>query len=977
MLCSYCMNEIGQVSEKCPHCGKSTAVTVPPHMLVPGTVLCGRYIVGIAKGEGGFGITYIGKDTKLDRTVAVKEYFPSGIVNRNSSVSPNVTQTSEPQGQDAFRKGRERFLNEARTLAKFTGELGIVNVIDFFEENSTAYIVMEYLDGISLGDYIKTNGVLTPEQTLTILMPVMLSLEKVHKQGLIHRDISPSNIMILKNTVKLIDFGAARNSAGDGNRSLSLMLKPGYAPEEQYRSKGEQGPWTDVYALCATIYKCITGITPDEANDRLHKDELKRPSELGVKVTPSFEAALMKGLSVLQQNRYQSVQELVGELSSISLSDKVEYMDGSKPADVQIPHAPQDDDSTRCISPDQANAMMQNGAFRAPTAPQMPQQPFYPQPQMNVPNASQFVPQPQVQQMPQMPQNTPFPSSESSEIDRRVAKKVKQRKRKKVLVVFLVLLVIAAVAVCVVLAVKGAKSSDTSSVDASDVGYVTAGTDGSRMIQTDASGGRKNIDEKSQYASFSNTIVTPDDIKAANGKGVTSVYFSKCQIPQETIDSLSVMKSSLKYLSIVECAGFGSIKSLSELSALTSIVIQKCDLSNECVNELDISKLPELHRIELLGVPKLSDISFISKAGKKLSSFEVSYCDISDISPVSNLDRLYTFKADNNKIKDISALKDKNITSLSLSGNKITDLSPLQGNKTLSSLDVSSNEITSIDSLADCSDLKQLNLNHNKLTGIGGAQKLIRLEKFECSDNQIPDISGLTNCTVLKYINISSNKISDISLLSKSSESLYAVFIDNNQISDLSALSKATGLKCLSFNNNKITSLDAVKDCTKLTAISGDNNGIESLEPISAMTSLSCISFAHNKISDMTPLKKMTASMKDSMYVLDLSNNQISQIELASGKKYQSVLFYNNPLKSLDSVKDIKGMTIAVSYFDGIDLKELKKGYFRLSIVDCPLDKQMAIEKEVGRYSVSFVTAEEIEKDTNSKKEAVFKRINS
>ena len=113
------------------------------------------------------------------------------------------------------------------------------------------------------------------------------------------------------------------------------------------------------------------------------------------------------------------------------------------------------------------------------------------------------------------------------------------------------------------------------------------------------------------------------------------------------------------------------------------------------------------------------------------------------------------------------------------------------------------------------------------------------------------------------------------------------------------------------------------------------------------------------------------------MYVLDLSNNQISQIELASGKKYQSVLFYNNPLKSLDSVKDIKGMTIAVSYFDGIDLKELKKGYFRLSIVDCPLDKQMAIEKEVGRYSVSFVTAEEIEKDTNSKKEAVFKRINS
>lgn len=974
MLCSYCMNEIAQESEKCPHCGKSTAVSVAAHMLVPGTLLCARYTVGIAKGEGGFGITYIGRDNKLDRIVAIKEYFPSGLVNRNSAVSPNVTQTSEQQGQDAFRKGCERFLNEARTLAKFTGEPGIVNIIDFFEENNTAYIVMEYLDGISLGDYLKTNGVLTAEQTLTILMPVMLSLEKVHKQGLIHRDISPSNIMILKNTVKLIDFGAARNSAGDGNRSMSLMLKPGYAPEEQYRSKGVQGPWTDVYALCATIYKCITGITPDEANDRLHSDELKKPSELGVKVTPSFEAALMKGLSVLQQNRYQSVQELVGDLSSISISDKVEFMGDPQPrTTVPADAQPQEDDSTRCIAPGAAAAMMNNNAYRTPVAAQ---QPYYQQAQQ----APQNAPSAQVYAAQQMPQNMAVgQSAESSEIDRRVAQKVRARKQKKIIVTLFVLLVIAAVIFCVVLAIKGASesSSQNSTVDPASVGYVVTGSDSDRMVQTDASGGRKNIDEGSHYASFSNTVVTPEDIKAANSKNASSLYFSKCQIPQETFDALTVMKESLKYVSFSKCAGFTKIKALDDLPNLTSIEFQECDLTNECFSELDLSKLTQLYKIRLLGIPKLSDISFISKADSKLTNVEIGYCELSDISPLSKVQNLYTLKIENCKVSDISPLKDKNISSLSLTGNKIKDISALSGNKKIYNLDVSSNEIESIAPIADCGELKDLNLNHNKIRSISEAEKLIRLEKFECSDNEIPDINGLTNCTVLKYVNLSSNKISDISLLSKSSETLTAVFIDNNQISDLSALSKAAGLKCLSFNNNKISSLDAIKDCTKLTAISGDNNSIQSLEPISNMSSMSCISFAHNKISDMKPIRKMTEAMKDSMYVLDLSNNQISEIELASGKKYESVLFYSNPLTTLDKVKDIKGMTIAISYFEGIDLKEIKKGYFKLSIVDCPLDKQVAIEKEVGKYSVSFVTAEEMEKDTNSKKEAVFKRINS
>ena len=194
----------------------------------------------------------------------------------------------------------------------------------------------------------------------------MISLEKVHKQGLIHRDISPSNIMILEKTVKLIDFGAARHASGDGNRSISLMLKPGYAPEEQYRSKGVQGPWTDVYALCATIYKCITGVTPDEANDRLHHDELKTPSQLGINVDPRFESALMKGMSVMAENRYQSIEALLKDISPFALSS------GKRPEpaadDSRTVLTTEEDQSTRYVH-------QQQSSQRQPVVPMQPVQP--------------------------------------------------------------------------------------------------------------------------------------------------------------------------------------------------------------------------------------------------------------------------------------------------------------------------------------------------------------------------------------------------------------------------------------------------------------------------------------------------------------------------------------------------------------------------------------------------------------------------
>lgn len=320
--CLVCKNLIEDNELFCSYCGSEQKLPVPPHHLLPGTVLNQKYVIGEALGEGGFGITYKGKDVKLDITVAIKEYYPSGYANRSNTISAEISCGVGGERSEFFHKGRERFLQEAKILAKFSGLKGIVDVRDFFEENNTAYIVMEFLDGQTLKSYLKENGTLPIHTTLNLLMPVMESLSQVHRQGLIHRDISPDNIMLVEDGVKLLDFGAARNMSSIENKSLSIMLKPGYAPEEQYRSKGVQGAWTDVYALCATIYKCITGITPDDATERVYRDEVKKPSQLGVKINPEMEVALMKGLAVFKKDRWQNVEQLLYGLRSASTKSK-------------------------------------------------------------------------------------------------------------------------------------------------------------------------------------------------------------------------------------------------------------------------------------------------------------------------------------------------------------------------------------------------------------------------------------------------------------------------------------------------------------------------------------------------------------------------------------------------------------------------------------------------------------------------------
>lgn len=311
-LCPKCMREIKDSAVKfCPNCGKNlTQKEKIQHQLKPFSMLKNKYLVGEVLGQGGFGITYIGFDTMLEVRVAIKELYPRDFCTRESATTNMVT-IYDHENRETVMKWQERFLSEARRLGRCSGLPGVVDVRDFFLENNTAYMVLEYLEGMDLGEYAKRQGGKIPADILlSKIEPVIIALGEVHKQGLIHRDISPDNIRCLHTgQMKLMDFGAARDYVSNDEKSLSIMLKRGFAPEEQYRSKGNQGPWTDVYALAATMYKCMTGVTPPEAMDRTRNDELKRPNDLGAGIPEYAENAILKAMAVYAEDRFQSMEE--------------------------------------------------------------------------------------------------------------------------------------------------------------------------------------------------------------------------------------------------------------------------------------------------------------------------------------------------------------------------------------------------------------------------------------------------------------------------------------------------------------------------------------------------------------------------------------------------------------------------------------------------------------------------------------------
>lgn len=318
--CMGCMHELDW-DGRCHYCGFDERNYKKDQQLGLHTRLKnGEYMIGRQLGQGGFGITYIGMDTTLLQTVAIKEYFPFGAVRRNDR---NEIELNDEKYRKDYEKGLESFLCEGRILARFSNLTAVVGVKNFFHENNTAYLVMDYVEGLSVREYVKRYGVLSPDRTLFLVQQVIADMQMIHHKQVLHRDVSADNLIITHNgSLKLIDFGATRQEFTKNQYTGTILCKQGYSAIEQYSTGRNQGPWTDIYGLCASIYFMLTGVVPDSAPDRIQNDCVRSLVQMDEIAMPKVQKeAIMKGLAVEVEHRYHTMAELYVALYGEKLED--------------------------------------------------------------------------------------------------------------------------------------------------------------------------------------------------------------------------------------------------------------------------------------------------------------------------------------------------------------------------------------------------------------------------------------------------------------------------------------------------------------------------------------------------------------------------------------------------------------------------------------------------------------------------------
>ena len=361
-LCPGCMQHLKDSNTTCPHCDYPEKHLTVKDSLPVFSILAGKYLLGAPLGKGGFGITYIAMHLPDEKIVAIKEFFPANLAVRDTD-NETVVPADDTKAV-YYRTGMKSFSEEGRILYLLSDIEHVVHVAEQIQANNTTYLVMEYVPGISLKKYMKQQQKLFSEQeTLTLMQPILSALQAMHQKGILHRDISPENLMLSPdNTLTLIDFGAARTFSRSDDDNLTVILKRGYAPEEQYHSNSRQGPWTDLYAVCAVMYQMLTGILPQEASARAEEDHLTPISRIeGLSLSPSTCAALEKGLQMDPMERYPDIgalmkvlypakKEAAREITDNSLKETQEMDASEKNAELPKPDVKPEENATSSTS---------------------------------------------------------------------------------------------------------------------------------------------------------------------------------------------------------------------------------------------------------------------------------------------------------------------------------------------------------------------------------------------------------------------------------------------------------------------------------------------------------------------------------------------------------------------------------------------------------------------------------------------------
>jgi len=328
-LCEYCFEPITSPSGICSVCKSQYDARNFPGALAVGNILHGEYLVGKVLGKGGFGVTYLCYDLKGRKKVAVKEYFPQSLAQRDSG-HKTIINTHNPE---IYESGAQKFYKEAKLLYECRSIPEIVHVEKLFPENNTMYFAMEYLVGSNLESYFRNDPHPQENLIIYIAMQVLKSLRMIHgrDEPILHLDISPDNIIFCDSgEVKLIDFGASKAAVGTDVKTMKVFLKTGFAPIEQYNANGKHGPWTDIYAMGATMYYLLTHRVPPESVTRLEYDTLDLSG-----ISPGLAAVIRKMMAVKHSERYQNADEVIAALIAVQRNTFV--------TDIKTPSAAADD----------------------------------------------------------------------------------------------------------------------------------------------------------------------------------------------------------------------------------------------------------------------------------------------------------------------------------------------------------------------------------------------------------------------------------------------------------------------------------------------------------------------------------------------------------------------------------------------------------------------------------------------------------